>query len=58
MTLPSLTGVRGVAALWVVLFHLQLFGKEFGLRRAVGDADPALRLDRRRPVLRPLPASC
>ena len=31
MKLPSLTGVRGVAALWVVLFHLQQFAGDFGL---------------------------
>ena len=31
MKLPSLTGVRGVAALWVVLFHLQQFAGEFGV---------------------------
>ena len=31
MKLPSLTGVRGIAALWVVLFHLQQFAGEFGL---------------------------
>ena len=31
MKLPSLTGVRGVAALWVVLFHLQQYAGDFGL---------------------------
>ena len=36
MNVPSLTGVRGVAALWVVLFHIQLFGKEFGLPALTG----------------------
>jgi peptidoglycan/LPS O-acetylase OafA/YrhL len=36
MNVPSLTGVRGVAALWVVLFHIQLFGKEFGLPALAG----------------------
>src|SRR3569833_1919003 len=31
MKLPSLTGVRGVAALGAVLFHLQQYAGEFGL---------------------------
>lgn len=31
MRVPSLTGLRGVAALWVVIFHLQMFAGEFGL---------------------------
>jgi len=36
MKLPSLTGVRGIAALWVVLFHLQQFAGEFGLEAVKG----------------------
>jgi len=36
MKLPSLTGVRGIAALWVVLFHLQQFAGEFGLDAVKG----------------------
>lgn len=28
---PSLTGVRGIAALWVLLFHIQFFPKTFDL---------------------------
>ncbi len=31
MHVPSLTGVRGIAALWVVFFHIQSFGKELGV---------------------------
>ena len=31
MKLPSLTGVRGIAALWVVVFHLQQFAGDYGL---------------------------
>ena len=31
MKVPSLTGVRGIAAQWVVLFHLQQFSGDFGL---------------------------
>ena len=41
MNVPSLTGIRGVAALWVVLFHLQQFGKDFGVPALVGT--PVLR---------------
>lgn len=36
MKLPSLTGVRGVAALWVLLFHLQQYGDAFGLAAIKG----------------------
>ena len=36
MKLPSLTGVRGIAALWVVLFHLQQYGDAFGLPAMTG----------------------
>ena len=36
MKLPSLTGVRGIAALWVVLFHLQQYGNAFGLPAMTG----------------------
>lgn len=36
MNVPSLTGVRGIAALWVVLFHIQLFGKELGVAALSG----------------------
>ena len=32
MNVPSLTGVRGIAALWVVLFHIQSFAPELGIR--------------------------
>ena len=32
MHVPSLTGVRGIAALWVVLFHIQGFANELGVR--------------------------
>lgn len=31
MTVPSLTGVRGAAALWVLLFHLQSFANGYGV---------------------------
>lgn len=30
MTVPSLTGVRGAAALWVLLFHVQSFANGYG----------------------------
>ena len=36
MNVPSLTGVRGIAALWVVLFHVQSFGGELGINLAYG----------------------
>src|SRR3954469_8392305 len=36
MHVSSLTGVRGVAALWVVLFHIQSFGGELGLNALYG----------------------
>ncbi len=31
VSLPSLTGLRGVAALWVLLYHIQLLDQAFGL---------------------------
>jgi len=30
-TIPSLTGVRGIAALWVLVYHLQSFSRQLGL---------------------------
>jgi len=30
-SIPSLTGIRGIAALWVMTFHLQSFAPNFGL---------------------------
>jgi len=39
--IPSLTGIRGVAALWVMLSHVALFGPEFGLPWLFGS--PVLR---------------
>jgi peptidoglycan/LPS O-acetylase OafA/YrhL len=36
MNVPSLTGVRGIAALWVVFFHIQSFGGELGINAAYG----------------------
>ena len=36
MHVPSLTGVRGVAALWVVLFHIQIFSGELGINFLYG----------------------
>lgn len=36
MNVPSLTGVRGLAAVWVVLFHIQLFGAELGVKPLAG----------------------
>ena len=29
--IPSLTGVRGIAALWVLAFHLQSFSPQLGI---------------------------
>jgi peptidoglycan/LPS O-acetylase OafA/YrhL len=31
MNVPSLTGVRGIAALWVLVFHVQAFPKSFDI---------------------------
>ena len=37
-TLASLTGIRGVAALWVLLYHVQAFSPAFGLGEIAGVA--------------------
>lgn len=34
-TLPALTGLRGVAALWVLLYHIQAMGDGFALPKSV-----------------------
>ena len=38
MTVPSLTGVRGAAALWVLLFHVQSFANGYGCLLYTSDA--------------------
>ena len=35
VTLPSLTGLRGVAALWVLGHHISYFGKSFALPKDI-----------------------
>ena len=43
-TMPALTGIRGVAALWVILYHYAITAYDQGFRRSTG-TDLATKFD-------------